>query len=51
MTVACPLRVLNQEKEQVCEKFFWEKLHHTDYADYGRRISSASAELGKNAGL
>ena len=48
MTVACPLQALNYEKEQVCKKYFWEKLHHTEY---GVRMSSASTELGETTGM
>ena len=32
------------EKEQVCKRFFWEKLHHTEYDPC---MSSAITELEK----
>ena len=48
MAVACPLQVLNYEKEQVCKKYFGEKMHHTEY---GVRMYSIKTEEGEISGM
>ena len=35
-------------KEQVCKKYFREKMHHTEY---GVRMSSVKTEVGETTGI